>query len=176
MEVLKDIADEERVHAGEFLRLLHALAPDEKKFYITGAKEVGKRNQEYEGEENMKRILVAAFVILALLSGVVSAQENIEKKKIEFLISSVENLKGAKFIRNGSEYDGKKAAEHLRLKIKNSGGRVQTADDFIRLCASQSYMTGKPYMIRLVDGKTIKSEKYFREKLKEYCSTVKRCD
>lgn len=32
-EVLKDIADEERVHAGEFLRLLKALAPDEEKFY-----------------------------------------------------------------------------------------------------------------------------------------------
>jgi rubrerythrin len=40
IEVLKDIADEERVHAGEFLRLLHELAPDEKKFYEEGAEEV----------------------------------------------------------------------------------------------------------------------------------------
>ena len=40
IEVLKDIADEERVHAGEFLRLLHELAPDEKKFYEEGCKEV----------------------------------------------------------------------------------------------------------------------------------------
>jgi rubrerythrin len=39
-EVLKDIADEELVHAGEFLRLLHELAPDEKKLYAQGAKEV----------------------------------------------------------------------------------------------------------------------------------------
>ncbi|MFH2145396.1 MAG: ferritin family protein [Candidatus Omnitrophota bacterium] len=39
-EVLKDIADEERVHAGEFLRLLKELAPDEEKFYKEGAKEV----------------------------------------------------------------------------------------------------------------------------------------
>jgi rubrerythrin len=38
--VLKDIADEERVHAGEFLRLLYELAPDEKKFYAKGEKEV----------------------------------------------------------------------------------------------------------------------------------------
>jgi len=42
IRVLKDIADEERVHAGEFLRLLHELAPDEKKFYAEGAKEVEK--------------------------------------------------------------------------------------------------------------------------------------
>ncbi len=40
VKVLKDIADEERVHAGEFLRLLHELAPDEKKLYAEGAKEV----------------------------------------------------------------------------------------------------------------------------------------
>ncbi len=38
--VLKDIADEERVHAGEFLRLLRELAPDEAKFYDEGAEEV----------------------------------------------------------------------------------------------------------------------------------------
>lgn len=38
--VLKDIADEERVHAGEFLRLLKELAPDEAKFYDEGAEEV----------------------------------------------------------------------------------------------------------------------------------------
>ncbi|MBU1087524.1 MAG: rubrerythrin [Candidatus Omnitrophica bacterium] len=40
IEVLKDIADEEKVHAGEFLRLLKELAPDEEKFYSKGAEEV----------------------------------------------------------------------------------------------------------------------------------------
>ncbi|MEW6290605.1 MAG: ferritin family protein [Thermodesulfobacteriota bacterium] len=38
--VLKDIADEEREHAGEFVRLLHHLAPDEQQFYDEGASEV----------------------------------------------------------------------------------------------------------------------------------------
>jgi rubrerythrin len=40
VEVLKDVADEERVHAGEFLRLLREIAPDEESFYAKGAKEV----------------------------------------------------------------------------------------------------------------------------------------
>jgi len=40
VKVLKDIADEELVHVGEFLRLLRELAPDEEKFYAKGAKEV----------------------------------------------------------------------------------------------------------------------------------------
>ncbi len=38
--VLKDIADEERVHAGEFLRLLKELEPAEEAFYAEGAGEV----------------------------------------------------------------------------------------------------------------------------------------
>ena len=38
--VLNDIADEERVHAGEFLRLLRELQPDEQEFYDKGAEEV----------------------------------------------------------------------------------------------------------------------------------------
>jgi hypothetical protein len=126
-----------------------------------------------ETEETMKSILVTALVVLALFSGVVMAQDNIEKKKIEFLISSVENLKGAKFIRNGTEHNGKEAAEHLRMKLQNAGGKVQTADDFIRLCASKSFISGKSYMIRSSDGKTINSEQYFREKLKKYNSTAK---
>jgi len=40
INVLKDIADEERIHAGEFLRLLKELAPDEENFYSEGAEEV----------------------------------------------------------------------------------------------------------------------------------------
>jgi rubrerythrin len=40
--VLKDIADEELVHVGEFLRLLRELAPNEEKYYAKGAKEVEK--------------------------------------------------------------------------------------------------------------------------------------
>lgn len=40
VDVLEDIADEERVHAGEFLRLLHELAPDEQGFYDEGSEEV----------------------------------------------------------------------------------------------------------------------------------------
>ena len=38
--VLIDIADEEKVHAGEFLRLLRELDPEEEKFYSEGAREV----------------------------------------------------------------------------------------------------------------------------------------
>ena len=41
--VLKEISDEERVHVGEFNRLLLELSPDEEKFYANGAKEVEEK-------------------------------------------------------------------------------------------------------------------------------------
>ncbi|HED24560.1 MAG TPA: rubrerythrin [Firmicutes bacterium] len=47
-EVLKDIADEERVHAGEFLRLLKELAPDEEELYAEGYEEVEELMDEIE--------------------------------------------------------------------------------------------------------------------------------
>lgn len=49
ISVLTDIADEERVHAGEFLRLLHELAPDEQAFYDEGTAEVEEEIEEFKG-------------------------------------------------------------------------------------------------------------------------------
>ncbi len=48
--VLNDIADEEKVHAGEFLTLLKTLAPDEDSFYKQGEEEV----------EDLKKTLTSA--------------------------------------------------------------------------------------------------------------------
>jgi rubrerythrin len=48
IDVLTDIADEERVHAGEFLKLLHQLAPDEQKFYDEGYEEVEEMIEELD--------------------------------------------------------------------------------------------------------------------------------
>lgn len=45
-EVLKDIADEERVHAGEFLRVLQELDPEEQEYYQEGAEEVEEMMEE----------------------------------------------------------------------------------------------------------------------------------
>jgi len=50
IEVLKDIADEEKVHAGEFLRLLKELDPDEEKFYTEGAKEVEEEIEKFKNK------------------------------------------------------------------------------------------------------------------------------
>lgn len=46
--VMKEVADEERVHAGEFLKLLYHLAPDEERFYAEGFREVEEKMEELQ--------------------------------------------------------------------------------------------------------------------------------
>ena len=89
-----------------------------------------------------------------------------ESAKIDALIHAVESLEGAKFLRNGSEYDARAAADHLRLKLRMAADRVKTVDDFIRLCGSQSSVSGEKYRIRFADGTTTDTEVFFRKKLK----------
>lgn len=50
IQVLTEIANEELVHAGEFLSLLHALAPEEAKLYAKGAKEVKEKIEKWHGK------------------------------------------------------------------------------------------------------------------------------
>jgi hypothetical protein len=88
-----------------------------------------------------------------------------ETQKIEALIRTVAELKDATFVRNGQDYDGKAAADHMRRKWKRQEKEIQTAKDFIRLAGTKSYETGKVYVIRFKDGKEVESGKWLGEKL-----------
>lgn len=49
--VLTDVADEERVHVGEFLRLLYELDPKEKELYKEGIEEVEEIFEKHPEKE-----------------------------------------------------------------------------------------------------------------------------
>lgn len=89
-----------------------------------------------------------------------------EAQKIEALIQAVADLQGAVFMRNGSGHAPQEAAEHLRLKWKNAGRKVKTAPEFIQHCASGSSMSGRPYEIRLRDGRTVLARDWLWTELK----------
>ena len=101
-------------------------------------------------------------------AGPAAAAAPVEQRKIEYLIAAVATLPGATFIRNGTAYDGPAAAAHLRLKLRNAGDRIVSADDFIRTCASASSMSGRPYLIRYADGRVVTAESFLRDRLAAY--------
>jgi hypothetical protein len=79
------------------------------------------------------------------------AAEGTGKAEIDYLLRYIESA-DCRFIRSGTEYSPKEAADHLRTKLDKAGSRVKTAEDFITGIASKSYLTGKPYQIKLPNG------------------------
>jgi len=114
----------------------------------------------------------AIFIVLSLglaVSSFVHAQAlpTAERQKIEALIKYVGDLKDTKFIRNGSNYDVSNAVRFLRGKWEANDAQVKTARDFIDKVASVSGTSGKPYLIRLKDGKEIPSREFLLAELKK---------
>jgi Family of unknown function (DUF5329) len=95
------------------------------------------------------RVLLVAALLLMLRAAFAfgATRPTAEQDKIDWLIAQIRDS-DAVFLRNGSEYDGAKAASHIKSKLWFAGKRVQTARDFILGCASHSEETGKPYEIR----------------------------
>ena len=120
----------------------------------------------------LARLLALGAVWLACASAWAAAPSPpappTETRRIEALITAVGRLEGATFLRNGSEHTAAEAADHLRLKWKNAGKRVRTAEDFIRYCATQSSMSGRKYRIRLADGRELDSADWFTAELRRY--------
>src|SRR5690349_12660467 len=72
------------------------------------------------------------------------------------------------FLRNGSEYTGKRAADHIRSKYVHYKKDIATAEDFIVKAATKSELSGKPYKVRLADGKEVELAAWLTERLAEW--------
>lgn len=105
---------------------------------------------------------ITLIIILLQISLVTTqTEEYAEMQKIETLISAVENLKNAKFYRNGKLHDAEEAAEHLRKKLRRAGNRITTAEEFIEHLASKSLITGRKYKIIFNDEKEVDADVFF---------------
>ena len=105
---------------------------------------------------------------MGFLIAPVFGQQDLEQRKIEYLIGSIAELKDASFIRNGSEYDAQRAVDHLRLKLRYAGSKVKTAEDFISYCATGSSISGEKYQIKFADGRMVDTSVFLHEKLAAY--------
>ena len=106
-------------------------------------------------------------VLLQLIAVSFSFAEKTEAEKIKYLLDEIENS-GAVFIRNNGMYPSSEARRHLELKMKNAGGRIKTAREFIEHVASKSSFSGEAYFIRMKNGREYKVADWLREKLADY--------
>ena len=52
---------------------------------------------------------------------------------------------------------GAEGAQHLRDKLAKAGDRIKTIEDFIAGIASNSFLSGKPYLVKFADGPSLHS-------------------
>jgi Family of unknown function (DUF5329) len=114
-----------------------------------------------------KRIVLVLTLVLVAVQASAASRPAEEQASIDWLLDQIGNSK-ATFIRNGQEYDAVKAVSHLKTKLLFAGRRVQTVRQFIVGVASHSEETGKPYEIRLPDGKQGPMAKWLMERLAVY--------
>lgn len=90
----------------------------------------------------MLSLVVSSTVFPSSLCRAADTDAEIQHLK-EFIVKSE-----CRFIRNGAEYDSADALKHIERKQDATRRWIKTTEDFIRLSATKSSMSGKPYKVR----------------------------
>jgi hypothetical protein len=74
------------------------------------------------------------------------------------------------FIRNGKQHQPEAAARHMERKLDHFRDEIETPEDFIRLTATKSMVSGKPYLVRFPNGEEIQTKIWLTKVLERYRS------
>jgi hypothetical protein len=105
-------------------------------------------------------------IALAVTSLALSASPQVEAE-IDQLLAAL-NGSDCRFQRNGTWYDAHRAAEHLQTKRDyfRRLDRIHSAEDFIRLAATESSMSGKSYSVACPGTPEVSSKTWLEEALR----------
>jgi len=117
------------------------------------------------------RHLFVPLVVVALVGQILRA-ESLDDS-IKYLLDYVANSH-ATFIRNGATHTPQEAVNHIKAKYEHFKSEIKTPEDFIRLSASKSLLTGQPYRVRTGDGKETRLDAWLEDALKAHRSATER--
>lgn len=94
------------------------------------------------------RLLAILSAISLLLTIVIHAGPSHAgmESEIEHLLQAIETS-GCRFQRNGNSHDAQQAGKHIRKKYAHVKRRITSSEDFIRYAATQSSISGRPYLV-----------------------------
>lgn len=117
----------------------------------------------------MKLRLLPALAFVALLPAQAQADGPSAQaiRQIDHLIAFIEASPCA-FIRNGTEYDGPAAADHIRAKYRYYRDRIRSAEDFIDRTATRSELSGRPYQVHCPGAPVLPAADWLRLELLNY--------
>jgi hypothetical protein len=115
-----------------------------------------------------RKFALFAVLLVLLTAGASAAPQPVElQQAIDHLLDYV-NQSGLTFVRNGKTYTAPEAAGHMRRKYEHFQDDIGSAEDFIRLCATRSLVTGKPYTLVGKDGRELATGDWLARELHEY--------
>ncbi|MBA2586742.1 MAG: DUF5329 family protein [Chthoniobacterales bacterium] len=100
------------------------------------------------------------------LSSQLHAAESLDQT-ITYLLDDIAKS-DATFIRNGDPHTPAEAMAHIKAKYEHFKGQIKSPEDFIRLSASKSLLSGKPYLVRTHDGKELRLDAWLSEALRKH--------
>lgn len=109
------------------------------------------------------RLTAFVFVIASLASA--TAAESVDQT-VGYLLNYIGHA-NATFTRNGSTHTPAKV-EHIKAKYEHFKNDIKTPEDFIRLAATKSLLSGKPYTVTPASGKEQPLADWLREALKAH--------
>ena len=83
-------------------------------------------------------VKLCLLAVTALISFNALAIDANEDKRVEALLNSLARHHELIFVRNGDEYKVEAAVDHLKMKYDYAKDDLNTAEDFIKYCASRS--------------------------------------
>jgi hypothetical protein len=114
---------------------------------------------------------VLARILLISLLVFVFAPRNANAESLEQTINYLLDYvakSDATFIRNGQTHAPLEAVNHIKAKYEHFKSEIKTPEDFIRLSASKSLVTGQPYLVRTRDGKEMPLSTWLTDALKKH--------
>jgi hypothetical protein len=104
-------------------------------------------------------------ILMLWMSGPAGSQPSGEvEHSINHLIAYVSGS-DLRFVRNASMYTPPEAAAHMEKKYRHFRDDIETAEDFIELCATKSLVSGKPYLVVDRQGNEIRTSDWLRTEL-----------
>ncbi len=91
-----------------------------------------------------KKIFILALMYQAVVIADVSTNQ---LKEVSYLLDYIKNTQCV-INRNGTNYNGKQAVKHIEKKYNYYRDDIKNTEDFIRLSATKSTMSGNHYTVK----------------------------
>lgn len=110
-----------------------------------------------------------SLILLGLLpvTTVLGVTADEQRADIQYLLESVANS-NLTFIRNSKEHTSEEAVQHFMKKYAHFEDEIMTAEDFIRLAATKSLISGEPYLVQTHEGEEMRCDEWLRQILEDY--------